>query len=487
MSSSVQPARWDRLLSLPTAFFRRFSSGDLAQRAGGIDLIRRILSGATMSAVMTSLFSIFNYGLLFYYSWQLALIATLLILIAVGATMLTAWARIRIQKQIMEVEGRLSGLVLQLLAGMAKLRVTGAESRAFAEWAREFSAQKTLGLRTGRIENRLEVWNSGFPILSAITVFFSLMWLAGEAAEAGVPPLSAGDFVGFNSAFGIVLSQALELSMAAMSVLQVFPIFDRAKPILEEPPEVDTSKLDPGELAGRIEVNHVTFRYLEDQAPILDDVSLTIEPGEFVALVGPSGSGKSTMLRILLGLEKPETGSVYYDGRDIGLLDVQKLRRKIGVVSQNGVVRSGSIFANIVGSSPLTQDDAWRAAKMAGFEDDVKQMPMGMNTIIQQGGMTLSGGQRQRLMIARAIVNRPRVLFFDEATSALDNRTQAIVSRSLEELQATRVAIAHRLTTIQGADRIYVMKGGRIIQQGSYQQLAEQEGLFQELIKRQVA
>jgi len=327
-----------------------------------------------------------------------------------------------------------------------------------------------------------------FPVLSSMAIFYGVLWLQKEAALVGEPPpIRPGDFVAFNSGFGIFLTQALSTGLTAMSALNVIPLWERARPILETLPEVDLSKVDPGEVTGEIEVNHVTFRYHADGPTILSDISLRIEAGDYVALVGPSGSGKSTLLRMLLGLDVPETGTVSYDGKDLALLDVQKLRRKIGVVGQNATIRSGSVFANIVGSLPLTLDDAWEAARMAGLDEDVKQMPMGMNTVLQQGGGTLSGGQRQRLIIARAIVSRPRILFFDEATSALDNRTQAIVSQSLQELQATRIAVAHRLSTIIGADRIYVLAGGRIEQQGSYQELVSQEGLFKELVKRQVA
>ncbi len=488
MTTALQPAVWDRLLTLPSGFFRQFSSGDLAMRALGIDQMRRLLSGVTITTLMTSVFSSFTFALLFYYSWKLALFGVGLVLLALSVTLTLGYFKVSIQRQVVEVEGRISGLVLQLLAGIAKLRVTGAESRAFSRWAAQFTHQKRLAYRTGTIENLLEVFNAAFPIVSSMAIFYAVLWLQKEAFEAGQPsPISPGEFVAFNSAFASFLLQSLQTGMTAMSALNVVPLWERARPILETRPEVDLSKADPGEVSGLIEVSHVTFRYQQDGPTILNDVSLRIEPGEYVALVGPSGSGKSTLLRMLLGLDVPETGSVYYDGRDLQLLDVQKLRRKIGVVSQNATIRSGSVFANIVGSLPLTLDDAWEAARMAGLDEDVKGMPMGMNTVLQQGGGTLSGGQRQRLIIARAIVARPRILFFDEATSALDNRTQAIVSQSLMELQATRIAVAHRLSTIMGAHRIYVLAGGRIVQQGSYQELVAVPGMFQDLVKRQVA
>ncbi|HEU4454372.1 MAG TPA: ATP-binding cassette domain-containing protein, partial [Longimicrobium sp.] len=300
-------------------------------------------------------------------------------------------------------------------------------------------------------------------------------------------PLRTGDFMAFMSSFTTCLMGMLAAAAALMGALTVVPMYEQARPILETLPEVDTAKADPGVLTGAIDIERVTFRYTEDGPPILRDLTMRIKPGEFVAFVGPSGSGKSTLLRLLLGFEKPESGGVYYDGRELAGLDAQAVRRQIGVVLQNGRLMSGDLFTNIAGSSPATMEDAWEAARMAGFDEDIKAMPMGMHTVINEGASTLSGGQRQRLMIARAIVQRPRILFFDEATSALDNRTQAIVTESLDRLNATRIVIAHRLSTILHADRIFVIKAGRIVQTGTYAELIEQEGLFAELAKRQLA
>ena len=487
MAAVLQPAMWDRLLTLPARFFRPFTSGDLALRTQGIDQMRRLLSGATVTTLLGSAFSLCSGALLFYYSARLALVAVALVLVALAVTLALGMLKVRLQRQVAEVEGKIAGLVLQLLGGIAKLRVSGAESRAFSRWASRFTQQRRLAFRTGAIGNLMEVFNSVFPVLATMVLFAMVLWLQKGTAETGQPDsLSPGDFVGFSAAFAAVLLQVLATGVTAIQALNVVPLWERARPILEASPEIDPGKADPGELTGRIEVSHVTFRYHADGPAVLIDVSLRIEPGEYVALVGPSGSGKSTLLRMLLGMDVPETGSVYFDGRDLSTLDVQKLRRRIGVVGQGATIRAGSLFTNIVGSLPLTQEDAWTAARLAGLEPDIRQMPMGMNTVLQQGGSTLSGGQRQRLLIARAVVGRPRILLFDEATSALDNRTQALVTKSLTELQATRVAVAHRLSTILGADRIYVLEGGRIVQQGTYRELAEREGLFRELVKRQV-
>ena len=277
----------------------------------------------------------------------------------------------------------------------------------------------------------------------------------------------------------------LTLSTSAVNALTVIPLFERALPILLSVPEVTESKTTPGRINGSLELSHITFRYKPDAPPVLRDISLKIAPGEFVAFVGASGSGKSTLFRLLLGFETPESGAIYFDGQELAGLDIQALRSQIGVVLQTSKPVSGSLFENIVGSAPLTVDDAWDAARAAGLDQDVRRMPMGMHTHIADGGGGISGGQRQRLLIARAIVAKPRIVFFDEATSALDNRTQEIVTISLGALQATRVVIAHRLSTIINADRIFVLDKGSIIQSGTYAELVAQEGLFQKLAERQ--
>jgi ABC-type bacteriocin/lantibiotic exporter with double-glycine peptidase domain len=231
----------------------------------------------------------------------------------------------------------------------------------------------------------------------------------------------------------------------------------------------------------------VTFRYATDGPPVLEKVSFRARPGAFVALVGPSGSGKSTMLRLLLGFETPESGSVHLDAQDLAALDLQAVRRQMGVVLQAGKLSAGSIYQNIVGSSPYTLDDAWEAARSSGFDEDIRQMPMGMHTMVMEGGSGLSGGQRQRLMIARAIVAKPRILLFDEATSALDNRTQSVVTESLARLRATRVVIAHRLSTVIKADQIHVVEAGRVVENGTYEELMAHDGPFAKLAARQLA
>src|SRR6185369_15376644 len=316
-----------------------------------------------------------------------------------------------------------------------------------------------------------------YGVLTSLGIFA----VVGLTSEKTLP---VGQFLAFNAAFGQFLSAALSAVSIFSGVLGAVPSYERLRPILETVPEVDGSKAEPGELTGEIEISHVSFRYHDQSALVLDDVTVRAGPGEFVALVGPSGSGKSTCLRLILGFEKPTAGSIYFDGQDVAGLALQSVRRQIGVVLQSGRPMAGSIFSNIVGSANLGIDDAWEAARAAGLEDDIKAMPMGMHTVVSEGAETFSGGQKQRILIARAMVHRPRILLFDEATSALDNRTQEIVSRSLERLKATRIVIAHRLSTIQNADRIYVIDGGRVVEEGSFQDLLQRGGPFARLAAR---
>ncbi len=479
MDLSIQAAVWDRLLALPVPFFRDFTAGDLAMRANGITTIRQALSGTTMNAILGAVFSIFNLGLLFYYNWFLALVAIGLMLVVLLMTITTSLFKLRYERQLAEVDGKVSGLLLQLLSSVAKLRTTGSEGRAFGIWAKEFSRHRALTFKAESIGNILETFNAVFPLVSSLTIFMTVAFFLGDKK------LSTGEFLAFNSAFVSFLVAMLSMTGALVTVLQIVPLYERAKPILQTMPEVDVAKADPGRLQGTIEINHVTFSYKPDSPAILRDVSLNIKAGQFVAIVGPSGSGKSTLLRCLLGFESPTSGSIFYDGQDMSVLDITAVRRQLGVVLQNGQILPGDIFKNIVGSSGLTIDDAWEAARMCGLEQDIKDMPMGMHTVVMGGG--LSGGQQQRLLIARSIVHRPRIIYFDEATSALDNKTQAVVSQSLEQLEATRIVIAHRLSTVKNADLIVVLDAGVIKEQGTYEELMQNDGLFAQLAKRQIA
>ncbi|MDZ7966136.1 MAG: NHLP bacteriocin export ABC transporter permease/ATPase subunit [Nostoc sp. DedSLP03] len=485
--ASTQAAVWDRLLNLPVSFFRQYTTGDLQSRVTSISTIRRLLSGATLITLITGLFSLLNLLLLFYYSWKLALVAVAVAIVVVAVTTFSGMLLVRKVRPLLEIKGNIFGQTVQLINGISKLRVAGAQERGFASWSKNYSRQIKLELSTQNVEDGVALFNTVMPTVTSGILFWFTMQQLQEAQTTGAIGLTIGTFLAFNSAFGTFIKGATDVSNTVTSTLQVVPQWKRAQPILETIPEVALSKADPGKLIGKIAVDRVTFRYRQDGPLILDDVSLYAKPGEFIALVGASGSGKSTIFRLLLGFEAPEDGTIYYDGQDLSGLDVDAVRRQLGVVLQNGRIMSASIFDNIASGAQITLDEAWEAAQMSGFADDVAAMPMQMHTVISEGGGNLSGGQRQRLLIARALALKPRILLFDEATSALDNRTQAIVSESLDKLQVTRIAIAHRLSTIRNAHRIYVLQAGRVVQQGNFQELATVEGLFAQLMARQMA
>jgi len=478
MDTRLEAGVWDRLLSLPLPFFRRYSAGDLAARAAGIGGIRQVLAGATLSAMLSGVFSLWNFALLFYIDQKLSLAATGLVVVAGSVAGVAAYYGLKRQRTVAELDGKIGGLLLQLLTGIAKLRITGTENRAFGVWSSLFARRRDADLGAEKVNIRVGVFQSSYPIACSIVLF----WLL---AGPGGSKLSTGQFLAFSASFSMFLGAMLNLIDTGLHALSVIPMYERAKPILTEPVESQGSGDVRIELEGAIEVSHVSFRYEEYGPLILDDVNLSIQPGEFVAVVGASGSGKSTLLRILLGFEACTEGGVFYDGQALAGLDLRVVRQQIGVVLQNSRVTAGDIYSNIVGNSGRSIEDAWRAARAAAIDKDIEAMPMGMHTVISQGGATLSGGQKQRLLISRALAARPAILFFDEATSALDNVTQAAVSESLEKLRVTRVVIAHRLSTIRHADKIVVLDRGRIVQVGRFDELMQQEGPFHALAKRQ--
>lgn len=482
LTSWMQAAICDRLLRLPASFFRQYAAGDLAERVLGMSALGQIISGATISSVLSGVFSIFSLGLLFYYAPNLAWGALGVIALFGVISACAGYRQVQLAKRLHRIQSHLTGLVLQFVTGIAKFRASGAESRAYSRWAKEFSQQRRVAFQSRLIGAYLQALHAAYPIL-ALLVVLGLVSMAGDAGNT----LSTGAFLAFNAALSQLLVASLALGSALSSILGAIPIYEGIKPILRALPETDPAKADPGVLSGVIEISHISFRYQKDAPPVLDDISLHIRPGEFVAIVGPSGCGKSTLLRLLLKFESPQAGAIYFDGQDLGRLDVEAVRRQMGVVLQDGKLTAGSILSNLIGSSTLTPEDALEAARLVGLKQDIEQMPMGMHTVLSAGGGNLSGGQRQRLLIARAIVGRPRILLFDEATSALDNPNQSLVSASLEQLNATRIVIAHRLSTIVNADCIYVFEGGKIVQSGTYTELVNQRGPFAELAKRQQA
>jgi len=484
--STSQAGLWDRLMKLELSFFRQYSSGDLLLRVSAINQIRERLGGSVIRTMFTGLLAAINLSIMAFYSLKLTGVALGLGLISLFITRTSAQITSRKLRPLQVLEGKISGLMVQLIGGVSKLRVAGAEERAFAVWSHLYTQKLKLLLSTQRIEDGVNTFNKVLPLLSSILMFLTTALIIQDMLKKGEVPLSTGQYLGFSAAFGIFIKGITELSTTLIDILDISILWERAQPILTAQPEVSLAKTDPGKLSGKVILDRVNFRYRPDGALILNEVTIKAEAGEFIALVGPSGSGKSTIVRLLLGFEVPEEGTIYYDGQDLKGLDLNAVRRQLGVVLQNGRIQSNSIFQNIIGGQLATLDEVWTAAQMAGFAADIHSFPMGMHTVISEGGTNLSGGQRQRLLISRALVSQPKILIFDEATSALDNQTQAIVMRSLEQLQVTRITIAHRLSTIRNADRIYVIESGQVVQEGTFDELAKAPGLFVQLMTRQM-
>ena len=478
-STGSQAAVFGRLLSLPAAFFRRYSAGELGTRALGIEAIRESLTTAVSAAFAALLVALFNVAYIVTLDTAIGLLALGLLLGAVGLLALGVRRQIPVQRRLLRAFGETQGLALQILGAVPKLRVARAEDRAFARWAAGLGRTEEAFVDSQHIA-------AGVGAFAAAWQAFALAMILLVAGNFEEGSLSAGEFVAFTTAFGATAAALLGLVSLLSTTSQAVVLWERARPILDTSPETETGAADPGRLVGEVELAHVSFRY-GDGPLVLDDVSLSAAPGEFIALVGPSGSGKSTMLRLLLGFEHPEAGTVSFDGQNLADLDGPAVRRQLGTVIQNARILAGTVFHNIVGATSLTIDDAWEAARIAGIADEIKRMPMGMHTFVTDAGAAFSGGQRQRLLIARAVAARPCVLLFDEATSALDNRTQAGVSAALDDLQATRIVIAHRLSTIRTADRILVLDGGRVVEECRYDELMERGGLFAALARRQIA
>ena len=479
VDSAVQAAVWDRLLKLPATFFRSYPVVDLSMRANAISSIRQALSGSTLRSVLSSLFSVMAIGLMATQSAALTVVGLGLVIVVVVLNAAGSALTLRYERQLAELAGKSN--VLQLLAGVQKIRAAGAEKRAFSKWAQQFSLQQSVAQRITRIGNMLGSVGGVYPVLATLVIFASM------AVWKIAPDMTTGQFLVFNAAFGMLMGSMLTLAHTGIGLIRLVPLYERAKPILQATPEVDEAKADPGVLDGRIELNDLTFSYRPDLPPTIHGLSVSIRAGEFVAVVGPSGCGKSTLLRLLLGFEKPQQGSISYSDKDLNTLDITALRRQLGVVLQNGQLMEGDIYSNIAGSRPLGKAAVEEAIDKSGFRRDIEAMPMGMHTVVADRGATLSGGQRQRLLIARAIVHKPRIVFLDEATSALDHRTQQHVMQSFEQLQATRIVIAHRLSTVVNADRILVMQAGQLVEQGTYAELMERGGLFSQLARRQIA
>ncbi len=476
VTAAVEAATFGRLLALPTSFFKEYASGDIAMRISYINEIAKQMLATLLTSLLSAVFSLLYLASIFMFAPSLTVPAILIIVIQGVLMVMVTLTEIRWKRKSMEANAKLSGEVTSLLGGIQKLKLAGAEQRAFGRWADFYSNYAVAVYNRPLLVKTLPALVSLTSLLGTVVIYF----------VAGTTHVSMADFMSFNVAYGQVSAAITILAQIAEQLAQIGPMLEMVEPILKEKPETSDDRPPVSSLDGDIGMSGVSFRYLDKGPYVLNNVSLHIRPGEYVALVGKSGCGKSTILRLLLGFEKPESGSIFYGSYDTSKVDLRSLRQGIGMVMQDGRLFMGDIAANITIATPwATLDDAWEAAELAGIADDIRKMPMGMQTLVSEGGGGISGGQRQRIMIARAICGKKRILMFDEATSALDNKTQKHVSDSLDSLNCTRLVVAHRLSTVRHCDRILVMDEGRIAEEGTYEELIARNGIFADLVARQ--
>lgn len=476
MNLAVEAAIMMRILSLPADFFKRYSSGELSSRAQYIGSLCQMLVSTILSTGLTAVFSLVYVTQIFTYAPELVVPALTVIMATVVFSVLSMLLQMKNSKKQMELGSKESGMTYAMISGIQKIKLSGAEKRAFARWGNLYAKSAELTYNPPAFLKINSVISTAISLIGTYVMYYA-------AIESHI---SVADYYAFNVAYGMVSGAFMSLVSIALGVAKIKPVLDMAKPILEAVPEIAEEKQVLTRILGGIELNNVSFRYSEHMPLVLDNLTLKIRPGQYAAIVGATGCGKSTLMRLMLGFEKPQKGAVYFDGKDISTVDLKSLRQKIGVVLQDGKLFQGDIYSNITISAPqLGMDGAWEAAELAGIAEDIRNMPMGMFTMISEGNGGVSGGQKQRLMIARAVAPKPRVLIFDEATSALDNLTQKKVSESLDSLKCTRIVIAHRLSTIKQCDRIIVLDKGKIVEDGKYEELTALNGFFAELVAKQ--
>ena len=476
LSVNVQAAAMMRVLSLPAGFFKKYSSGELSQYLSYVNSLCTTLVDSIFSTAITGVFSLVYLTQIFSYAKSLVIPSLVVSVLTLGLSIAGNMAQSQINKELMEISAQERGLTYALMGGVEKIRLSGAENRVFTKWLDLYTRGADLKFNPPVLVKFQKVFNAAITLTGTIVMYFI-------AVKSGV---SVADYYAFNTAYAYVSSALSAITSVALAAATVKPSLELIRPLMEAEPEKHSGRESVATITGNIELSHVTFRYEKEGRKIIDDLNLKIPARQYVAIVGKTGCGKSTLLRLLLGFEQPESGAIFYDRKDIQTLDLGSLRKLIGTVLQEGELFSGSIFENITISAPnLTLQEAWDAAEIAGIADDIRAMPMGMSTVLQEGGGGISGGQKQRIMIARAVAPKPKLLLLDEATSALDNITQKQVSDALDRMRCTRIVIAHRLSTIRHCDRILVMDGGKIVEDGKYEQLIEKGGVFAELVERQ--
>ena len=480
-TSRVEAAFWDRLMRLPSSVLHRHPAGDLATSGMTFQNLRDGLQGVVADSLLSIIFLLPVFAVIFFYDATLGVIALVFSLVSLLATIAIGLLQVAPYGRMISAVRRVAGRLFQIVEGIAKLRVENAEGSAFAIWARDYREQKRAEIELGALEGHSRAFAAALPFLAGGVLLFAV-------AAVGDRNVPVGDFLVVYIVFIAFQSAIARLGESFGAIAAMLPAFDQMRPLLATVPEAAVEGEPVERLGGEVLFDRISFRYDPDGPLILDDVTIRARPGEFVAIAGESGAGKSTLFRLALGIDLPTAGSVYYDGRDLRHLNLKQVRRKIGAVPQSVRLHPQDIWDNIVAHHEApTTEEVWQTARAAGIEKEIKAMPMGMMTMVGAGGAVLSGGESQRVTIARSLLDSPRVMLLDEATNWLDNENQAEVMQNLALLTSTRIVIAHRLSTLQQADRIYVMQAGKVVQSGSFNELMEEEGVFKELVKRQIA
>lgn len=480
-TSRVEAAFWDRLLRLPLRCLHRYSAGDLAMRGMMFQNLRDTVQGVVANAVLSIVFLSPAFVLICFYDATLGAITAAVGLLSIIVTIILGLGQISPQGRAIRTTHHLAGRLFQLINGISQLRVDGAEGSAFAVWARDYREQKLAELQRGTFETHLQAFGAALPFLAGAVLILA-------ATFPGRETITAGDFFVVYLLFMLFQAGVARLGTSFSAIAAIMPALEQIRPFLTEPPEISVEGEPVKTLGGEIVFDHVSFQYDPEGPLILDDVSIHARPGEFIAIAGESGSGKSTLFRLALGLDQPSGGAVYYDGRDLKHLNVKQVRRQIGAVPQTVQLYPQDLWDNIIGGhEDATAKDAWYAAKLAAVDREIAAMPMQMFTNVGDSASVTSGGESQRITIAHALLRNPRILLLDEATNWLDNDSQSQIMANLAELTSTRIIIAHRLSTLRQADRIYVMQAGKVVQEGTFTELVATEGVFRDLVSRQMA
>lgn len=487
LSHDVEVALWERVLTLPAKFFRNFTIGNLILRISSVQQMRRIISGEVIRVIIGTTFSFVYLLAMLYYSPILTLVGLSIVFLGLIISLGGFLYSQKLELANQEIKGQINGKVVQMIFGLSKIRTNGAENRIFASWAKDTLQSQRLRLRIGSASNLVRTTNNTLELLKYLIIFMIIMYLMqSESTTEQAFAITIGSYLAFNAAYVSFSTGIAEFSNTIMEMIGVYPLWQRSQVILHEPPETGTGRVKPDVLKGEVRIDQLSFRYDPLSPPIFTNLNLKVYPGEFIAIVGPSGCGKSTLLRLLVGFEIPEQGAIYYDGKDLANLDLRAVRTQLGTILQNSMIVDGTIYDNIVTGNLASEEQVLNAANMAGLHNDLKDLPMGLRTLLTTGGTTLSGGQRQRVLLARSFLSKASIMLWDEATNALDNQSQDEIMRNLEKLDITRIVIAHRLSTIRHADRIYVMDQGKFIDSGTYKELSSRPGMFADMLSRQV-